>query len=153
MSNSIEFINIFPNIWICYLINKSDMKEITSNLKKFCLQKNIKNVIRIDKDIDYWNKSNTYIAEIRTQMIRDAISRLSSYYHKKIGEIYNLYKNNTETLIISNHQLEICVALFILFFKKYGDMDPKQSLTGLQSKFNIPLQITEEMKLLIHTYK
>lgn len=153
--DNIKFINFFPNIWICYLdkpINKKNTSQLTTILKKFCSTKNIKKVIRIDKDTTFWMKSSVYIQDIKKELEFIEINNLIKYYNTIHKTIYTNYYNNTETIIISGHNLEIVYGLLMTYLYKYGDMTPINSYKGIVSKFNTDISISNEMKLLLKMY-
>jgi len=151
--NSIQYVNIFPNVWVFYLNgNVSNANNVSVNLKKFCDTNKIKKIIRIDKDVKYWNKSENYIDAIKKQLMQDEIKKLTSYYKKKNFEIKRNYYDNETVLIISNNQLEIVIGMFIIFLKDYADMELKSILLSLQSKFNTKITLSDNMKALIHSY-
>lgn len=152
LDNDIYFTNIIPSVWLGYIIGTPNI-EISTKLSKFCVLKKIKNIVRLDKDIDYWHKSRDYINEIKNQMLKNEIERLTKYYLLKSEDLHKTYYNNTEILILIDNRLELAVGLFLIFFKKYADMDIKQSFTAIQSKIFHSVSISEEMKYLIGIYK
>ena len=152
LDNDIYFTNIIPSVWLGYIVGKPNI-EISTKLKKFCVLKKMKKIVRLDKDIDYWHKSRDYINEIKNQMLKNEIEKLTKYYLLKSEDLHKTYYNNTEMLILIDNRLELAVGLFLIFFKKYADMDIKQSFTAIQSKMFHSAAISEEMKYLIGIYK
>ena len=147
-NNEIYFTNIIPTVWIAYLTGSANM-QIHTQLKKFCDQKSIKKVIRIDKDIDYWHKSRDYINEIKQNLLKHEIDLLYTYCQDKSTILHNNYLNGVETLIISDRRLELISCLVITFLKKYADMTPQQSFSAIQTKLFHPVELSEEMQYML----
>ena len=58
-----------PSIWVCHIDKKNKIHmDIQSSLYKFCKEKRIDKVLRMDNDITYWNISDKYIGDNKTQM-------------------------------------------------------------------------------------
>ena len=117
LDNDIYFTNIIPSVWLGYIVGKPNI-EISTKLKKFCVLKKMKKIVRLDKDIDYWHKSRDYINEIKNQMLKNEIERLTKYYLLKSEDLHKTYYNNTEMLILIDNRLELAVGLFLIFFKR-----------------------------------
>lgn len=135
----VHFITIFPNIWVTYfeispIHTDADITGISTSIKKFCIERGISKMIRCDKDINYWNQSGKYIAEIKTQMMNDEITMLIKYYQTKIAEIHGNYMKHIPTLIISHSQVEIVISLLVMFMKKYCDMNVQNAIKIVQEK-------------------
>ena len=141
-----------PNIWVAYLINNSKTNECSSLLNKFSKIYNIKDIIRLDTDVNYWLKSSNYINNIKLVVLNDEISKLIKYYKCKNDVIKNNYYNNIETLIISNSNFEITIGLLINFRMKFCNVTIKEAYNILQYNINKPIKLSEEMKRLIIIY-
>ena len=63
-------INILPNVY--WLYNNPSNQQSTSDykidLRKFVETNNIKSVIELDENLAFWQKSSSYINEIKIQM-------------------------------------------------------------------------------------
>lgn len=139
---TVRFITILPNIWLTYfeipaVRQDSDIANISATIKKFSLERGIQKMVRCDKDINYWNKSETYIADIKSQMILDEINMLVKYYNSKISEIHENYTNHQPTLIISHSHLEIVIGLLVMFMKRYCNMEINEALNIVKDKLSI----------------
>ena len=138
----VKFITILPNIWFTYfeispIHTDADVASISTTIKKFCIDRGIQKMIRCDKDVNYWNQSNKYINDIKTQMMNDEIGMLVKYYNTKINEIHGNYVNHLPTLIISNSQLEISIGLLVMFMKKYTDSTIQNAIKIVTEKLCI----------------
>ena len=116
-SNNLKFICLLPNIWIGFYnnINKDTTTYNKKRIQQFCNCHNISELIRIDKDTQYWRKSDKFINDIKKNMINHEISNLTQYFIKISNKIIKNYKNNKNTLILSNNNLEIITGLFIIY--------------------------------------
>lgn len=150
--DGLHFCNFLPNIWVCYIQNNTKPNNCEITLRKFCKIHSIKEVIRLDNDIDYWLKSRFYSTNIRQQIIQNEISKLIKYYKLKNNLIYNNYNNSKGTLIISNKNFEIVSGLLINFLIYDAQMNKQNAYMTLQSIFINPISFSEEMKRLILLY-
>ena len=104
LDNDIYFTNIIPSVWLGYIVGKPNI-EISTKLKKFCVLKKMKKIVRLDKDIDYWHKSRDYINEIKNQMLKNEIERLT-----KIDNIEILGQKFGSELGAYLKQADVCIA-------------------------------------------
>jgi poly-D-alanine transfer protein DltD len=152
---TLHLINVLPNVWMSYIsgvesITQNDISTISAKLKHFCEQKDIKKMIRLDKDLGYWNNiEKPYTQEIKKQMIDDEIQMLTTYYNTKINEIHSAYLSHNTTLIISSSKsLELSIGLLAFFMKKYGAMTIPQAIQSVNTKICAPLQFSSNMNRL-----
>tara|TARA_Y100000389_G_C17444132_1_gene510509 strand:+ start:1490 stop:1966 length:477 start_codon:yes stop_codon:yes gene_type:complete len=153
-SNNLKFICLLPNIWIGFYnnINKDTTIYNKKRIQQFCNCHNISELIRIDKDTQYWRKSDKFINDIKKNMINHEISNLTQYFIKTSNKIIKNYKNNKNTLILSNNNLEIITGLFIIFNHKYIRLDYLKSINMFQLLLGTNIILSENMKQLIRIY-
>lgn len=152
---TLHIINVLPNVWMSYIsgissITTNDIATISANLKHFCEQKEIHKMIRLDKDLGFWNNiEKSYNQEIKNQMIQDEIKMLYKYYNTKIDEIYNSYLSNIPIIIISSStSLELSIGLLSIFMKKYGELTITQAIQSVNTKICAPIQFSQNMSRL-----
>jgi hypothetical protein len=152
--NNLKFICILPNIWIGFYnnINKETTNYNKKRIQQFCNCHSISELIRIDKDTQYWRKSDKFINDIKKNMINHEISVLTQYFIKISGKINKNYKNNKNTLILNNSNLEIITGLFIIFNQKYVRQDYQKSIHVFQLLLGTQIILSENMKQLIRIY-
>jgi len=119
-------INLLPNVYWIYN-NPSNPKipiDYKIDMRKFVEYNNIKSVIELDDKLEFWQKSSSYINEIKVQMEKDEFAKLLAIL-KKINEIVkNAYTTN-ESCIISTYgqkYVEIGLAIWIYFFNQTADI-------------------------------
>lgn len=150
--DGLHFSTFLPGIWVCYIQSHKKATNCEITLKKFCKIHSIKNVIRLDKDVNYWLQSRNYEPQIKQQIISNEIKKLTLYYKDKTTLIYNNYFNNTNTLIISNKNIEITAGLLLNFLTSKSKQSLDNAIMSLKSIFIEPIYLSEEMKRLISLY-
>ena len=152
--SNLKFICMLPNIWIGFYnnINKETTDYNKKRIQQFCNCHSISELIRIDKDTHYWKKSDKFINDIKKNMINHEISILTQYFIKIINKINKNYKNNKNTLILSNSNLEIITGLFIIFNQKYSALQYQKSIDVIQLLLGTQISLSENMKQLIRLY-
>ena len=85
-------------------------------------------------------------------MMNHEISMLTQYFIKISGKINKNYKNNKNTLMLSNNNLEIITGLFIIFNQKYVRLDYQKSLHAFQLLLGTQIILSENIKQLIRLY-
>ncbi len=145
---------MLPNIWIGFYnnINKETTDYNKKRIQQFCNCHSISELIRIDKDTQYWKKSDKFINDIKKNMINHEISILTQYFIKISNKINKNYKNNKNTLILSNSNLEIITGLFIIFNQKYSALQYQKSIDVIQLLLGTQISLSENMKQLIRLY-
>jgi len=154
MSNNLKFICILPNIWIGFYnnINKETTDFNKQRIQQFCNCHNISELIRIDKDTQYWKKSDKFINDIKKNMINHEITTLTKYFVKISDKINNNYKNNKNTLILNNSNLEIITGLYIIFNHKFANLHFQKSINVIQLLLGTQIILSENMKQLVRLY-
>ena len=119
-------INILPNVYWLYNnpINPQNTGEYKIELRKFSETNNIKSILELDDKLTFWQKSSSYINEIKVQMEKDEFSKLLALL-KKLNEIINNAYSKNETCIISTYDkqnLEIGLAIWIYFFNQNASL-------------------------------
>ena len=145
---------MLPNIWIGFYnnVNKETTDYNKKKIQQFCNCHSISELIRIDKDTQYWKKSDKFINDIKKNMINHEISILTQYFIKISNKINKNYKNNKNTLILSNSNLEIITGLFIIFNQKYSALQYQKSIDVIQLLLGTQIILSENMKQLIRLY-
>ena len=80
------------------------------------------------------------------------ISMLTQYFIKISGKINKNYKNNKNTLLLSNNNLEIIAGLFIIYNQKYVRLDYQKSINAFKLLLGTQIILSENMKQLIRLY-
>ena len=116
------FINILPNIYWFYNnpSNPNSTNDYKIEMRKFVETNNIKSVIELDENLGFWQKSSSYINEIKIQMEKDEFSKLLAILKKINNLVKNAYTTN-ESYIISTYgdkYIEIGLAIWIYFFNQ-----------------------------------
>ena len=145
----IHFVNVMPSIWLGYMTGGSPDDSMGNKLKKFCEVKKIRKMIRMDKDITSWAKSRDYINDIKKELLKQEIFTLVKYYNEKMQLILRNYYSSNETLFLIDNRIELLAGLFIIFYKKYADMQFKDGLVALQSKIYHTIDLSQEMQFLL----
>lgn len=150
----ITFSMFLPSIWFCHIDKKNKIHmDIQSSLYKFCKEKNIDKVLRMDNDITYWNISDKYTGDNKTQMKLKELKKLYEYYCDKIKLIDKCYTNDTVLLIISHDKLELLYGLFVCFMIKYADLPLNKSMMSAKNKIGLTIQISRKLTDLLKYYK
>ena len=115
-------INILPNVY--WLYNNPSNQQSTGDYKiemrKFVESNNIKSVIELDENLSFWQKSASYINEIKVQMEKDEFAKLLAILKKISNMVSNAYTSN-ESYVISTYgksYIEIGLAIWIYFFNQ-----------------------------------
>ena len=119
-------INILPNIYWIYNnpSNTQSTSDYKIDLRKFVESNNIKSVIELDDKLEFWQKSSSYINEIKVQMEKDEFSKLLSILKKLNDFIKQTYASN-ESCIISTYDkiyIEIGLSIWVYFFNQNADI-------------------------------
>jgi len=119
-------INILPNIYWIYNnpINQKSIIDYKIDIRKMSESNKIKSIIELDEKLVFWQKSSSYINEIKVQMEKDEFSKLLAILKKLNDVIKNSYTNNTPLLISTYNQkyIEIGLAIWIYFFNQNADI-------------------------------
>ena len=119
-------INILPNVY--WLYNNPNNIQSTGDYKiemhKFVESNNIKSIIELDEKLAFWQKSASYINEIKVQMEKDEFSKLLAMMKKLNDVIKNAYTTNIPFVISTYSQkyIEIGLAIWIYFFNQTADI-------------------------------
>ena len=117
-------INILPNVYWLYNnpSNPQTPIDYKIDMRKFSETINIQNCIELDDKLSFWQKSSSYINEIKLQMEKDEFSKLLSILNKINDLVKSAYTTN-EPIIIStfNKQyVEIGLSIWIYFFNQHA---------------------------------
>ena len=141
-------INILPNVY--WLYNNPNNIQSTGDYKiemhKFVESNNIKSIIELDEKLVFWQKSASYINEIKVQMEKDEFSKLLAMLKKLNDVIKNAYTTNIPFVISTYSQkyIEIGLAIWIYFFNQTADIsfDNVIKLLGYKMIGNVSLSDT-----------
>ena len=143
-------ITILPNVY--WLYNNPSNQQSTSDykidLRKFVETNNIKSVIELDENLAFWQKSSSYINEIKVQMEKDEFSKLLSILKKINSLVTNAYTSN-ESYVISTYgktYIEIGLAIWIYFFNQNADISFDNVIKLLGYKIIGNVHLSDTMK-------
>ena len=137
-----NFYQILPNIWICYInpnYIESMNKQPKQILREFTQKHNITKLFKPHKDLIFFGKSQQYIDMIKDQMEKDEIKKLYNYLQNVSKNLFDYYAQGENTLIISGTDIHKALSIIVAFLIKYADMNIQQSFTAISSK--IPLDV------------
>lgn len=114
-------LNILPNVFWIYKKPGSTLPlpEFKIEVKKQMEYHHIKTLIELDdKAAVFWNKSQQYIPDIRSQIEKDEFNKLLTMLKKLNDIIKNAYLGNNPIILTSYNTdyLEIGLAVWIYFF-------------------------------------
>ena len=141
-------INILPNVY--WLYNNPSNPQSTGDYKiemrKYGESIAVKSVIELDENLAFWQKSASYINEIKVQMEKDEFSKLLAILKKISNMVSNAYTMN-EPCIISTYgksYIEIGLAIWIYFFNQNAGIsfDNVIKLLGYKMIGNVSLSDT-----------
>ena len=143
-------INILPNIYWIYNnpSNTQSTSDYKIDLRKFVETNNIKSVIELDENLAFWQKSSSYINEIKVQMEKDEFSKLLSILKKINSLVTNAYTSN-ESYVISTYgktYIEIGLAIWIYFFNQNADISFDNVIKLLGYKIIGNVHLSDTMK-------
>ena len=116
-------INILPNVYWLYNnpATSQSIPEYNTEMQKFIESNNIKTVIELDEKLaTFWQKSSSYINDIKVQMEKDEFAKLLAIL-KKLKEFINTAYTTNQPCIISTYShkyIEIGLAIWIYFFNQ-----------------------------------
>jgi hypothetical protein len=141
-------INILPNVYWIYNnpINQKSFIDYKIDMRKFTESNNVKSIIELDDKLVFWQKSASYINEIKVQMEKDEFAKLLAILKKLNDAIKNSYTTNIPFLISTYNQkyIEIGLAIWIYFFRQTADIsfDNVIKLLGYKIIGNVSLSDT-----------
>jgi len=143
-------INILPNVYWLYN-NPSTNQNINDykiDLRKFGETIHVVSTIELDDKIEFWQKSVTYINEIKLQMEKDEFAKLLTIL-KKINEIVkNAYITNKPCIIsVYKHQyIEVGLAIWIYFFNQNAGISFDNVIKLMAYKVIGNISLSDNMK-------
>jgi hypothetical protein len=113
-------LNILPNIYWMYNNPTAPIPEgeYGMELRKVQELYNIKTLVELDGVLSFWNKSNAYINEIKSEMEKNEFSKLLAIYKKLLEAIKKGYLGNAP-MIISTYKadyVDVGLGIWIYFF-------------------------------------
>jgi hypothetical protein len=131
-------LNILPNVYWMYNNPNASIPEgeYMIELRKVQELYGIKTVIELDATLAFWNKSNAYINEIKSEIEKNEFSKLLAIYKKLLEVIKKAYLGNAP-LVISTYKadyVDIGLGVWIYFFHISAGMafDAVIKLLGLK---------------------
>jgi len=143
-------INMLPNVY--WLYNNPNNIQSTGDYKiemhKFVESNNIKSIIELDEKLVFWQKSASYINEIKVQMEKDEFSKLLAIFKKLNDVIKNAYTTNIPFVISTYSQkyIEIGLAIWIYFFNQTADISYDNVIKLLGYKIIGNVSLSDTMK-------
>lgn len=143
-------INILPNIYWLYNNPNNIQNDIDYRieLRKFSESNNIKTIIELDEKLTFWQKSASYINEIKVQMEKDEFAKLLAILKKLNDVIKNAYTTNIPFIISTYNQkyIEIGLAIWIYFFNQTADISFDNVIKLLSYKIIGNVALSDTMK-------
>jgi len=131
-------LNILPNVYWMYNNPSASIAEgeYMFDLRKVQELYGIKTVVELDATLAFWNKSNAYINEIKSEIEKNEFSKLLAIYKKLLDAIKKAYLGNAP-LVISTYKadyVDIGLGVWIYFFHVNAGMsfDSVIKLLGLK---------------------
>ena len=143
-------INILPNVYWIYN-NPNNLKNLIEykvELLKFVEYNNIKSIIELDDKLGFWQKSASYINDIKVQMEKDEFAKLLALL-KKINELVKTSYTTNNPCIISTFDkkyIEIGLAIWIYFFNQNASLSFDNVIKLLGYKIIGNVSLNEIMK-------
>ena len=143
-------INILPNVYWIYN-NPNNLKNLIEykvELLKFVEYNNIKSIIELDDKLEFWQKSSSYINDIKVQMEKDEFAKLLALL-KKINELVKTSYTTNNPCIISTFDkkyIEIGLAIWIYFFNQNASLSFDNVIKLLGYKIIGSVSLNEIMK-------
>jgi len=143
-------INILPNVYWLYNnpLNIQSTGDYKIEMKKFAETNNIKSIIELDDKLGFWQKSSSYINDIKVQMEKDEFAKLLAIL-KKINEIVNNAYTSNQSCIISTYNqpyLEIGLSIWIYFFNQNAGLPFDNVIKLLSYKIIGSIALSDTMK-------
>ena len=143
-------INILPNVYWLYNnpMNPQSTGDYKIEMRKFVESNNIKSVIELDENLAFWQKSSSYINEIKVQMEKDEFAKLLALL-KKINELVKTSYTTNNPCIISTFDkkyIEIGLAIWIYFFNQNASLSFDNVIKLLGYKIIGSVSLNEIMK-------
>lgn len=113
-------LNILPNVYWMYNNPNASIPEsdYMIELRKAQELYGIKTLVELDGTLAFWNKSNAYINEIKSEIEKNEFSKLLAIYKKLLEAIKKAYLGNVP-MIISTYKadyVDIGLGVWIYFF-------------------------------------
>lgn len=140
MDQQLFYAEIIPNIWWVYHPSSIDFIPAHKDfVTKICEYHKIKEIIKIDPNVGFWNHNKAFLPEIEKEIIKKDFELLGSYLNQLSEKIYSNYINQVPTVIITIKNNDIGLANVIYYFKKITKLSIEQILDSLQYKIiNMP---------------
>ena len=143
-------INILPNVYWIYNnpISQKSFIDFKVDMRKFVESNSIKSIIELDEKLVFWQKSASYINEIKVQMEKDEFSKLLAILKKLNDLIKNAYTTNIPFVISTYNQkyIEIGLAIWIYFFNQTADISFDNVIKLLGYKMIGSVSLSDTMK-------
>lgn len=141
---------MLPNIWWGYTSMGPNNQIDTTYLNKFTTYHKIKEVIKVDDSVHFWNKSTQFIFDIKKQLELKETQQMNHYITKVCQLIDDNYKSSKNTFIFTNKYNEIGLLIWFFFFVRYGKMPINILEESLKKKLKTIIKLSDkERKFLI----
>jgi hypothetical protein len=150
----IYIIQLIPNIWWAYssTISNSLSTEDKHALVEFSQYNQIKQSISIDGHLDFWNRSDQYVIDVKKQLEIHEFQQMKQFMDKMTGLINNNYNNNKATLILSNRNNDVGLGIWVYFFNRYAEIGLDHCMSSIQAKMPFPVMISENLRKYLLIY-
>ena len=113
-------LNILPNVYWMYNNSNSSRSEndFKIDIRKNIELYNIKTHVDMDTILGFWNKSSSYINEIKGEIEKNEFSKLLAIYKKMNDAIKQGYLEN-KSILITNYRkdyLDVGLGIWIYFY-------------------------------------
>ena len=143
-------LNLLPNVFWLYNNPSASIPEgeYMIELRKVRELYGIKTVVELDATLAFWNKSSSYINEIKSEIEKNEFSKLLVIYKKLLDAIKKAYLGN-EPLLISSYKadyVDIGLGVWIYFFHVCAGVSLDTAIKLLGLKVIGALNLTEVLK-------
>ena len=149
----IYIIQLLPNIWWAYSSTIGNISvEDKQALIEFSQYNQIKQSISIDGHLEFWNRSDQYVIDVKKQLEIHEFQQMKLFMDKLTGLIYNNYNDSKSTLILSNKNNDVGLGLWVYFFNRYAEIGVEHCLSSIQAKMPFPVMISDNLRKYLLIY-
>ena len=147
-------IQLLPNIWWAYTstIGNTISADDKQALTEFSQYNQIKQSISIDNHLEFWNRSDQYVIDIKKQLEIHEFQQMKLFMDKLTQLIYNNYNDNKATLILSIKNNDVGLGLWVYYFNRYAEIGLDHCLSSIQAKMPFPVMISENLRKYLLIY-
>ena len=147
-------IQLMPNIWWAYTstIGNNISVDDKQVLLEFSQYNQIKQSISIDGHLEFWNRSDQYVIDVKKQLEIHEFQQMKLFMDKLTQLIYNNYNDNKATLILSIKNNDVGLGLWVYYFNRYAEIGLDHCLSSIQAKMPFPVMIGENLRKYLLIY-